>query len=1517
MTIFAQKESIIRIVKKILIALAFIVAMAPVAAYVAMQVPAMQTWAAGRAAKVLSDRLDTEVSIGKVYYLFFNKLILKDVHVMYTQQDTLMNCKKLSVSISAGDLIRSSRLTLNKVHLYDGVFNLVNETDSTTNLQRIFKIKKRDDSDTTTPPFSFFAGELKLSNFRFTMKNPFPGIETKEGIVNFTDLSLSKIDAHIRGIGVKQDTLLADIRNITFIEKSGFRIDELHASLRLSAKEARLNDVVASDGYSVLRANRLSLFYETSLDFAEFTDKVRMEIDFNDSWLNFSTLARLAPALSKNRLKMHISGLVSGTVSNLRSDNLKITSESGLTYLDLKAKISGLPKAQETMAFVDISYCTTTTSDLAYIISSLNSTRPIKFLTQLSPLVKYTFRGRLAGLLDDFVANGRLETNIGSLYMDVLLRENSQKGGLHLEGQLTADKFNVGTLINNKDLGEVSFSSNMTALLRDEKRGGSEFYIDSIAVRQLEFQNYSYSNIQASGSYVGEKFDGKIICHDPNLDFIFQGIFGMSAKTDSYYDFYADVMYADLAKLKLDKRDSVSLVTLRTSANFTQKLSGEIIGNIQVKGLNYTNSNGEFNIGDIYISSASSREMFDVTLKSQFADMKYRGSHFLTRFAERIAEAAAFRHVPALKALSNEPKQEYGRENYSFALTLNDTRAVSQLLLPGFFISQGSNIKITIDQNKRMVAGFNAGVVGYLKNYASNVKMAGSSADNGLTVNFVSEKVRFAGLDLDNAIIDVLAKDNSVDLKAAFSNNTRLRNSLSFSSSIDISRNTSGNGALFAITVNPSELYFNDSKWNFAKSQVSISDSLFNVKSLRIFNNNQSLEASGRISPQSGDSLKIRLSNLDIAPLNYFNKKDFGLAGYFTGYAILTKLYSDPRILLNLKGTNVMANKTEVGELDLFSEWDNSGEKFNILAANRIAGSEPAKISGTYTPRSNYLDLKADLNNFAISYFEPFLSDIVNTASGSVSGNLTLKGGLDKLVLSGDTGRLNDVGFTVNFTKVPYTLNGPYTIDDGELKVLNATLKDKAGNTGRVSGGLGFKYFKTITLNTRVDFTNLECINTLERDNPNFYGKAFGTGYISITGPLQKILMDISVTTNRNTSIHIPLPTTSEASRTNLLSFKVPPKPAETEYYNEFGYIVPKKEEKPKLATELEVRLKTRVNTDAEMLIEIDKSVGDVIRSYGNGLVNIEVNPSKEIFSVHGDYIIDRGSYTFVLQGIFKRDFNILQGGNLNFNGDILKTNLNLTAVYNTKAAVNTLIADTSSVSNRRNVECTIAMLGELLNPRLSFGIEIPDIDPATKARVDAALNTEDKVIKQVMSLLVSGSFIPDIQSSIVNNSTILYSNATEVLSNQINNIFNQLEIPLDFSFNYQPGQNGRDIFDAAVSAQLFDNRVIVNGNIGSAKYLNQGSDVVGDIDVEIKLDEKGRFRAKAFSHSADQYSNYLDNSQRSGLGLVYQEEFSSFRELLNSFFMSRKKRQRIEFEKREAAKKMQEKADSIPAQSK
>ena len=140
----------------------------------------------------------------------------------------------------------------------------------------------------------------------------------------------------------------------------------------------------------------------------------------------------------------------------------------------------------------------------------------------------------------------------------------------------------------------------------------------------------------------------------------------------------------------------------------------------------------------------------------------------------------------------------------------------------------------------------------------------------------------------------------------------------------------------------------------------------------------------------------------------------------------------------------------------------------------------------------------------------------------------------------------------------------------------------------------------------------------------------------------------------------------------------------------------------------------------------------------------------------------------------------------------------------------------------------------------------------------------------------------------------MLYSNVSEILANQLNNIFQKLDIPLDLGLNYQPNERGNDIFDVAVSTQLFNNRVVVNGNIGNRQYTsnNNKNNVVGDIDIEIKLDRSGALRLNLFSHSADEYTNYLDDSQRNGVGLTYQTEFNSFKQLFRNIFTSKKKRQ-------------------------
>ena len=132
-----------------------------------------------------------------------------------------------------------------------------------------------------------------------------------------------------------------------------------------------------------------------------------------------------------------------------------------------------------------------------------------------------------------------------------------------------------------------------------------------------------------------------------------------------------------------------------------------------------------------------------------------------------------------------------------------------------------------------------------------------------------------------------------------------------------------------------------------------------------------------------------------------------------------------------------------------------------------------------------------------------------------------------------------------------------------------------------------------------------------------------------------------------------------------------------------------------------------------------------------------------------------------------------------------------------------------------------------------------------------------------------------------------------EIMANQLNNILQKLDIPLDLGLSYQNNDGGTDIFDVAVSTELFNNRVVMNGSVGNRDKRKtastNSSDLVGDLDIEIKLDNNGEVRMNLFSHSADEYTSYLDNSQRNGVGLTYQKEFDSFKSFFKNLFRRKK----------------------------
>ena len=424
---------------------------------------------------------------------------------------------------------------------------------------------------------------------------------------------------------------------------------------------------------------------------------------------------------------------------------------------------------------------------------------------------------------------------------------------------------------------------------------------------------------------------------------------------------------------------------------------------------------------------------------------------------------------------------------------------------------------------------------------------------------------------------------------------------------------------------------------------------------------------------------------------------------------------------------------------------------------------------------------------------------------------------------------------------------------------------------------------------------DIEAVNLAEGMNESFYGNLFATGNVAITGPVHSLLLTADAVTAKTGQLHIPMSGAATAGKSaNLLKFI---EPVRNVYIDPYEAMLAKLQDKEHHAGDFKVRLKVEASPNVEAFVEVDRSTGNVLSGQGNGVIELEAG--EDIFNIYGDYTLTSGKYNFSALGLVSREFNIQSGSSISFSGDIMQSSLDIDAIYNTKASLSTLLADESSVGTRRNVECGIKITEKLSNPRLEFFIEVPDLNPMIKSRVESALSTEDKVQKQFLSLLISNSFLPDEQSGIVNNSSMLYSNVTEAMANQLSNIFHKLDIPLDLGLKYQPTDQGTDIFDVAVSTQLFNNRVVVNGNIGNKQYEGGGvqNDVVGDLDIEIKLNRPGTIRLNLFSHSADQYSNFLDNSQRNGGGITLQTEFNSFKQLIKNIFSGKKKRQEAKAE--------------------
>ena len=157
---------------------------------------------------------------------------------------------------------------------------------------------------------------------------------------------------------------------------------------------------------------------------------------------------------------------------------------------------------------------------------------------------------------------------------------------------------------------------------------------------------------------------------------------------------------------------------------------------------------------------------------------------------------------------------------------------------------------------------------------------------------------------------------------------------------------------------------------------------------------------------------------------------------------------------------------------------------------------------------------------------------------GSISGRIDVSGPLSDLaVLSHDT-RLDDGLLRVAYTNVPYHADGPFHLDETGAYFDNITLRDDYTGTGSVNGSINWDHFRNMNFNTLINVNEIEGINITEDNGSGFYGRIFGTGNVSITGPMKSLLLTVDAVTAKTGQLHVPVSGAAAAGKmTNLLQF--------------------------------------------------------------------------------------------------------------------------------------------------------------------------------------------------------------------------------------------------------------------------------------------------------------------------------------------------------------------------------------------
>ena len=1424
---------------------------------IALSLPYVQTKIAHYFTNSINKDFGTNIAIGGVRISVFGGVKFKDVVILDHHKDTLIFSKIVNTNILEGKKILDGDLIFEDIKLEGLIFNLKtykNEKD--TNMD--FFINSFDSGKASDPNKHFLlkANSAQIVNGHFILTD-----ENKKYPVQ---VDFKKLNASITDFLLYGPDVSTSINKMSFKDSRGPYVANLSSKFSYTKKSIRLENMYIQTKESKIKAD-VFLNYKIE-DFADFTDKVQFDVKLYPSLIASNDVRYFYDELGKD-LFFTINSEIKGPLNNLHftklnlqdSKNTKIV--GAINFRNILGSVS-----QKFAMDADLTELHTSYDNLVSVLPNVLSKKlPIEIKrlgnVDIVGTVKLTAQSIAAGIL--------MNSDLGKLQSVFTMDNIDYIDKASYSGNVILEKFDLGTFLQRKDLGTISMNIDV------DGKGFTEKYLNTGVkgdVTKIEYNNYTYNNVVVDGYFKIPNYKGKISVNDPNLIMDFDGLIDLSKKENSY-DFHIKVAYANLNKLKF-VTDSISNfkgdVLVQVSGNTVDNLQG----NIYIKETLYQNAKDTYAFDDFNINSTfDSDRVRTITVNSpDIAEGQIVGKYKFNQLGNLVRNS--------IGSLYTNFKPDAVSKGQFLKFNLTVYSKIIEIFYPEIVIGTNTVLKGNINSDiKEFKLNFNSPKITLTDNTFDNIRVAIDNK-NPLYNAFIeldSIKTKYYKV-RDFSLINVTMND-TLFFRSEFKGGSKGEDYFNLNLYHTINEDNNN-----VIGINKSELKFKDNLWFLNEKDAQDNKIVFD-KSFKNFNfddiilshEGQAVSLKGKIKDRINKDLQLSFKDVDLFKITPANDQ-FVFNGNLNG-AINFKQNDNvykPTASLKIDGLNI--NKTDLGLLTFDIEGNQSLDKFTINSYLENDNLESFNVNGSFgiVNKETILDLKVQLSQFNLGILSTLGKGVLSNIRGLVSGNAIVKGNVNKPTING---RLfaDKAGVTIPYLNVDYELGDRSVIDLVDEKFLfrSNTLTDSKFKTiGLLNGVIEHNNFADWKLDLAINSRRLLALDTQDSEDAAYYGTAFINGSATITGPTNGLFIKVAAASEKGTEIKIPINYAESVSENSFIHFLSP-----KEKYNiKMGIVEDNRSYKG-----LELEFDLDITPDAEVEVILDRNSGHGMKGKGYGSLLFKINTLGK-FNMWGDFQAYEGTYNFKYGGLIDKKFDVKKGGQISWEGDPMRAQLNLQAVYKTTANPAVLL-DNSSFNRKVPVEVVIGIQGDLASPEPDFNIEFPTVSNVLKSEIQYKLNDKDVRQTQALYLLSSGGFLSQEGVSQSDFSGSLFETASSLLGGIIKSDNDKFKVGLNYiSADRRIGRETDGRVVATISSRI-NERITINGKVGVPFGGINESAIVGDVEFQYRVNSDGTLNLRLFNREND--INYIGQGigYTQGVGMSYEVDFDTFAELVNKIF--------------------------------